>query len=220
MVSRIIIIAIIGNFLGGCWDNYFPQKEVRYKDVKIAWYWRSLGDNRRDFVEVSKGVKSEVVLNCTGTPITDIKVVNDSIVIKTRGEVQQGVYESRGSGLGIPVRIDPTASEFEWDTIYNHEFYKSRRKFIMAHFDTFNISQLSGKISYVHGWQAVVKFRLNNADGTYMFTPLMTPLNGYANFVMVAETGDSVYKPAFADTLILIKVVTKKIYKFTFRPPA
>jgi hypothetical protein len=44
-------------------------------------------------------------------------------------------------------------------------------------------------------------------------------MNGYVYFGRFAETEDSVYKPAFADTLILIKVITKKKYKFTFEPP-
>ena len=219
MVSRIIIVALLSSFLSGCWNNYFPKKEVRYKDVKITWYWRSLGDNRRDFVEVGKGFEREIVLDCGGTPITDISVVNDSIVIKTLGSLISGVYELRGSGLGIPVRIDSSASEFEWDTLYNHEQYVERCKNIKILFNDFNSGNLIGKISYLYTSSGAVRFRLSDADESYLFIPLMTPLNDYAHFDSVAQIEDSVYKPAFADTLILIKVVTKKIYKFTFKPP-
>ena len=87
-------------------------------------------------------------------------------------------------------------------------------------FDIFNSSNLSGEISYLYASQGGVRFRLNDAEETYLFIPRMTPLNGYADFGLISETGDSVHKPAFADTLILKKVLTKKIYKFTFKPPA
>jgi hypothetical protein len=126
MVSRIIIIALLCGFLGGCWNNYFPEKGVRYKDMKITWYWRSIGDNRRDFVEVSKGFKSEIVLSCTGMQITDIKLVKNSLVIRSCGPILNDIYESRSSGLGIPVRVDSTATEAEYDKFFNRKFYEKK----------------------------------------------------------------------------------------------
>lgn len=78
-------------------------------------------------------------------------------------------------------------------------------------FDIFNSSNLSGKISYLLASNGGVRFRLNDAEATYLFIPLMTPLNNYTDFERISETGDSVYKPAFADTLVLIKVISKKI---------
>ena len=86
-------------------------------------------------------------------------------------------------------------------------------------FDVFNSSNLCGRISYLDGTHGGVKFQLNGAAETYLFIPRMTAMNGYVYFGRFAETEDSVYKPAFADTLILIKVITKKKYKFTFEPP-
>jgi hypothetical protein len=219
MVSRIIIGVLLCSLLGGCWENYHPLKEVRYKDARITWYFRYVGDNRRDFVEVSKGSDRELVLECFGTPITDIKVVNDSIVIKTLPTDPSSILQSKGSGLGIPVLIDQTGSEYEWDTLYNHEQYVERRKNIKIQFDNFNSGNLIGKISYLYTSSGAVRVRLSDADESYLFVPLMIPLNDYAHFDSVAQIEDSVYKPAFADTLILIKVVTKKIYKFTFKPP-
>jgi hypothetical protein len=87
-------------------------------------------------------------------------------------------------------------------------------------FDIFNSSNLSGKISWLYASQGGVRFRLNGAEEIYMFIPRMTALNGYADFGEISETGDSVYKPSFADTLILAKVMTKRVYKFTFKPPS
>jgi hypothetical protein len=92
-------------------------------------------------------------------------------------------------------------------------------KKIKIQFEVFNSSNLSGRISYLYGSQGGVRFQLNGTAETYLFIPRMTPRNGYADFAMVAETEDSVYKPAFADTLILIKVITKKRFKFTFDAP-
>jgi hypothetical protein len=219
MNSRIIILVLLCSLLGGCWEDYHPLKEVRYKDARITWYFREVGDSRRDYVKVDKESERELVLECIGTPITDIKVVNDSIVIKMLPTAPSSIFQSKSSGLGIPVLIDQTASEFEADTIYNHEQYVERRKNIKILFDNFNSGNLIGKISYLYTSSGAVRLRLSDADEYYLFVPLMTPLNDYAHFGEVAQIEDSVYKPAFADTLTLIKVVTKKIYKFTFKPP-
>lgn len=87
-------------------------------------------------------------------------------------------------------------------------------------FDVFNSSNLSGKISYLLSSHGAIRFRMNGADEIYMFVPIVKSFNGYAQFDRIAETEDSLYKPAFSDTLILTKVVTKKLYKFTFKPPS
>ncbi|HLX67798.1 MAG TPA: hypothetical protein VKR41_12405, partial [Puia sp.] len=88
-----------------------------------------------------------------------------------------------------------------------------------AQFDTFNSSNLSGKISDIHASRGAVRFQLNGSAETYWFIPRMTANNDFASFGSTAKTGDSVFKPASADTVILIKVLTKKVYKFTFLPP-
>lgn len=219
MVSRIIIVVLLCSLLVGCWENHHPLKEVRYKDARITWYFCEVGDSRRDYVKVDKGSARELVLECIGTPITDIKVVNDSIVIKTLPMATSSIFQSKNSGLGIPVLIDQTGSEYEWDTLYNHEQYVEQRKNIKIQFDNFNSGNLIGKISYLYASSGAVRFRLSDADESFLFVPLMTPLNDYAHFDSVAQIEDSVYKPAFADTLTLIKVVSKKIYKFTFKTP-
>lgn len=126
MASKIITAVLVCGLLGGCGGNYFPQKEVQYKNVVITWYFQYVGDSRRDYVKVEKGSEREVVLECIGTPITNINVVNNSVIVRLRRMATQNIYKRRSSGMGIPVLIDSTASEYEWDRIYNAGFYEMK----------------------------------------------------------------------------------------------
>ena len=128
MVYRVIVIVILSSLVEGCWENFNLERQILYKDAKIIWYWRSLGDDRRDFVEVIKGSQRAVVLNCT-TTITDVNIINDSIVIRTGYISPSNIYSSNGNGLGVPVWIDPTATEEEIDKFQNRQFYENERKF-------------------------------------------------------------------------------------------
>lgn len=51
-------------------------------------------------------------------------------------------------------------------------------------------------------------------DERYNFHPYTSDLNDNKIFEYLAETGDSIYKPAYSDTLILIKEGKK--YRYTF----
>lgn len=127
MTPRIFIVIFLGCLLEGCWDNYFPEKVISYKDIKITWYWRSLGDDRRDFVKVAKGSVGEVVLNTTGT-VTDVNVTDDTVVIRTGYLAPDCIYESKGNALGIAIRIDSNATEEEIDKFVNRKFYEEQKK--------------------------------------------------------------------------------------------
>src|ERR1700722_16774284 len=102
MPAKFIFLGLFCTLFWGCGDNYFPEKEIQYKNARVTWYYRFLGDNRRDFVEVSKGFRQKIVMNCIGLFITDINIVNDALVIKTHGETPNGIYEFEDNGLGIP----------------------------------------------------------------------------------------------------------------------
>ena len=132
MPAKFILLGVFCSLLWGCADNYFenyfPEKEIQYKGVRITWYYRFLGDNRRDFVEVSKGFRHEIVMDCIAMMITDINIVNDSLVIKMHELTQSGIYASKDNGLGIPIRIDPWATHNEFNKIYNPKFYKPGEK--------------------------------------------------------------------------------------------
>lgn len=128
MPAKITSVVLFSSLLWACNDNYFPEKEIQYKDVRVSWYWKALGDNRRDFVEVSKGSQHEIVMNCRGMMLTDISIVNDSIVIKMHELNERAIYASKDNAFGIPIRIDPWATQNEFNKIYNPKFYKPGEK--------------------------------------------------------------------------------------------
>jgi hypothetical protein len=128
MSVKIIFLTFFCSLLWGCGDNYFVEKEITYKDARITWYYRFLGDNRRDFVEVSKGFQHEIVMNCYPMRITDISIAKDSIVIKMHEMTQRDIFESQNNGFGIPVRIDPTATQDDFNKKFYPQYYKPKKK--------------------------------------------------------------------------------------------
>jgi|SRR6185312_4929831 len=82
---------------------------------------------------------------------------------------------------------------------------------------TFISDKIDGKITDVFGGTGGEGFRLSNSKNTYHFmSNNLYAFNHFVNFSLVAEIGDSVFKPSFADTLIL-KKKSGKIYRFTFK---
>jgi len=70
MPVKIITLAFFCSPLWACDDPSIVVKEIQYKDARIAWYYKFLGDNRRDFVEARKGSQHEIVMDCTCMMIT------------------------------------------------------------------------------------------------------------------------------------------------------
>lgn len=124
---KLIIAGFFCSLLLGCAENGIVEKEIQYKDARITWYFRSLG-NRRDYVEVTRGSQHEIVMDCIGMRITDINIVNDSLVIKMHELAESDIYKFKDNGLGIPVRIDPWATQNEFNKVYNPKFYKPGEK--------------------------------------------------------------------------------------------
>lgn len=82
---------------------------------------------------------------------------------------------------------------------------------------TFISDKIEGKITYVFGGTGGEGFELNNSNNTYHFmSNNLYAFNHFVNFSLVAKIGDSVFKPSFGDTLVLIKK-SGKVYKFTFK---
>jgi hypothetical protein len=77
-------------------------------------------------------------------------------------------------------------------------------------------TRIEGVIVYVHGGSGGESFKLDNSKKTYNFISNMGLLNNYTPFSEATEIGDSVFKPSFADTLVLIKK-SGQIYRFTFK---
>lgn len=83
-------------------------------------------------------------------------------------------------------------------------------------FELFYSSQLSGKIIKIKKYSRGSNFILENNANEFAFYPYIDKhLNNNEIFQYIAEPGDSVYKPAYSDTLELIK--GDKVYFYTFQ---
>lgn len=77
-----------------------------------------------------------------------------------------------------------------------------------------NESHIRGIIEYLYSSRDGIKFRIENDPKGYRFYPKSCK-QSEKYFYDIAEIGDSVIKPSFSDTLILIK--NKKKYLYTFK---
>lgn len=91
--------------------------------------------------------------------------------------------------------------------------YQNRK--VRKEFNLFYSSQLSGKISAIQKNSRASNFMLDNNPNDFDFYPYTNKqLNNNEIFQYIAELGDSIFKPAYSDTLILIKKGKKYMYKF------
>lgn len=85
-------------------------------------------------------------------------------------------------------------------------------------FKTFYDNNLEGVLTYVDIKYKGVGFRLENNEQTYVFYPITNQdINDGKIFNYFAEPGDSIYKPAYSDTLFLFK--NERVYRYTFQKP-
>jgi hypothetical protein len=83
-------------------------------------------------------------------------------------------------------------------------------------FDLFYSSQLSGKIINMYTYSRGANFILDNNPRKFSFYPYVNKeLNNNEIFQYIAKPGDSIYKPAYSDTLFLIK--KNAIYSYLFQ---
>ncbi|MBC7747886.1 MAG: hypothetical protein H7Z76_04780 [Methylotenera sp.] len=83
-------------------------------------------------------------------------------------------------------------------------------------FKEFNASNLKGKITYVTKVDPSEFFVLDSVDWQYSFSSIASNNSGNKTFSEIAAIGDSIIKPAYADTLELYKKDTKQYFKFSF----
>lgn len=94
---------------------------------------------------------------------------------------------------------------------YFHSIYLNRIS--LKRFNKFYSSNIEGIISCeVDGSIAGEFFCVNEEE--FCFLPYTSEINNNSIFDYTAKIGDSVYKPAFCDTLLLIK--PDHTYKYTF----
>lgn len=95
-------------------------------------------------------------------------------------------------------------------------FIPSQDKKVKQEFDLFYSTRLSGKIVRTEEYSRGANFVLDNNPVEFTFYPYTDKhLNNGKIFQYIAEIGDSIYKPAYSDTLILIK--NDRSYSYTFK---
>lgn len=83
-------------------------------------------------------------------------------------------------------------------------------------FNDFNKNLINGTINFVGIRHHGSAFSINSGNRVYIFYPYInSSLNSIHTFESFASIGDSVFKPAYSDTLYLIK--SEKTYKYTFK---
>jgi hypothetical protein len=95
--------------------------------------------------------------------------------------------------------------------ISNLPYFNDAKKYI-TEFDTTNIN---GTIEYAEYGHHGEMFKIKENNKVFLFYASSGKLSENKEFVHLAEKGDTVYKPKFADTLVLIK--NKRKYLFTFK---
>ena len=83
------------------------------------------------------------------------------------------------------------------------------------HFHIFFASTITGQIEYTKGGYYGSVFKIMGKDIEYVFYPYTDGINEKNIFHYLAVEGDSIYKPAYSDTLKLVK--EGKVYKYTFQ---
>ena len=83
-------------------------------------------------------------------------------------------------------------------------------------FKEFNGADLKGEIRGLTKVEPAEFFVLDNINWQYSFISIATRLSNDKSFSDIAAIGDSVIKPAYADTLTLYNKGTKRYFKFPF----
>ncbi|WP_115375059.1 hypothetical protein [Adhaeribacter pallidiroseus] len=81
-------------------------------------------------------------------------------------------------------------------------------------FSKFNKAEIKGKIEK-KVYASASGTRINIKEQEYIFHPITNKENRNKIFSYIAEVGDSILKPAYSDTLILIK--KGRLLKYAFR---
>lgn len=93
------------------------------------------------------------------------------------------------------------------------------KRTLKKHFYFFDSAKLCGRISSIEYREKMQVISLNNSDSKYYFYPYSSINSGKSVFFEdIAQLNDSVFKPAFSDTLLLTKSKSE-IYKFIFYQP-
>lgn len=82
-------------------------------------------------------------------------------------------------------------------------------------FEYFYTTNISGVLEYARAGSYGSVFKVQGIENEFVFYPNTGKLNRKKIFYHIAKKGDLIYKPAYSDTLKLIK--NGKIYLYTFK---
>ena len=114
--------------LASCSDKKIIKKEIKTKDVNIVWYNKSYISNIRSIVEVSSNGINDIAVDCSDLLITDINLDSNIITIMMYKPKNSVIYSYKPFAAGYAIKIDSSASENEYDKIYQPEFYDPTKK--------------------------------------------------------------------------------------------
>jgi hypothetical protein len=81
-------------------------------------------------------------------------------------------------------------------------------------FKNFNSTGINGHLIEKSITHHTISFKVNNNAKEFVFFPKIKGSKESSDFEYFAELGDSIIKPAFSDTLFLVK--GQKLYRYTF----
>jgi hypothetical protein len=104
--------------------------------------------------------------------------------------------------------------------IYIYWGNKSTKETAHEHYIEFYNADVVGVITKVDIGFKSTELKINTLDKKFYFNSIDSELNDFKDFNYLAEKGDSVYKPAQSDTLVLVRRDQKHAnqkHSFTFR---
>jgi hypothetical protein len=128
-LRRLFLISLFFCYsLFSCNHKKLIKKEIKTADVTIRWYKESYISNIRTFIEVSKNKTTDIAINCNNLLVTDISIENKMITVKMYKPENNIIYSFKPFIAGYTIKIDSSASENEYNKVYQPEYYKPDKK--------------------------------------------------------------------------------------------
>ena len=105
-------------FLFGCQNKRFIHKIIHDKTITVTWFYESYISSARDFIEVEKDRRKEIIMDMNSMTVTDILIKSDTILIKAF-EPKNNIYKLKDSALGYYIKLDSNVSLVEYNKYYN-----------------------------------------------------------------------------------------------------
>jgi hypothetical protein len=123
MIKGLILATLGAVLLAGCSNKSILRETIMARDLKIEWYLESYISNGRDFVSVTKGDTTEIVLDVVGETVTDVWLLGDTIYVKMTPMMP---HAQKASAFGYAIVLDKTATTDDWQRVYAPSLYKKK----------------------------------------------------------------------------------------------